>query len=100
MKRTTAKEKQDAKAMYSILGNSKTVWFLVNTNLAIAKQFGPWSTPITTRLTRTKVEHNEILSRAYSTNKKNFKLYGPFLWMGFNCLKARATSRKQFTFYH
>ena len=28
------------------------------------------------------------------------KLYGPFLWMGFNFLKARATSRKQFTFYH
>ena len=24
-------------------------------------------------------------------------LYGPFLWMGFNCLKARATSRRQFT---
>ena len=32
--------------------------------------------------------------------QKNFKLYGPFLWMGFNCLKARATSRRQFTFYH
>ena len=26
------------------------------------------------------------------------KLYGPFLWMGLNCLKARATSRRQFTF--
>ena len=23
----------------------------------------------------------------------------PFLWMGFNCLKAAATSRRQFTFY-
>ena len=22
------------------------------------------------------------------------KLYSPFLWMGFNCLKARATSRR------
>ena len=31
---------------------------------------------------------------------KKKKLYGPFLWMGFNCLKARATLRKQFTFYH
>ena len=35
---------------------------------------------------------------------KNFtkkKLYGPFLlWMGFNCLKATATSRRQFTFYN
>ena len=28
------------------------------------------------------------------------KLYSPFLWMGFNCLKVRATSRRQFTFYH
>ena len=28
------------------------------------------------------------------------KLYGPFLWMAFNCLKARATSRRQFTFYY
>ena len=35
----------------------------------------------------------------YSFLKK--KLYGPFLlWMGFNCLKATATSRRQFTFYH
>ena len=32
--------------------------------------------------------------------EKTLKLYGPFLWMGFNCLKARATSRRQFTFYH
>ena len=31
-------------------------------------------------------------------NKKNFM--APFLWMGFNCLKATATSRRQFTFYH
>ena len=30
---------------------------------------------------------------------KNFKkLYGPFLWMGFNCLKAGATLRRQFAF--
>ena len=28
------------------------------------------------------------------------KLYGLFLWMGFKDLKARATSRRQFTFYH
>ena len=27
-------------------------------------------------------------------------LYGPFLWMRFNCLKACATSRRQFTFYY
>ena len=32
--------------------------------------------------------------------KKLQKLCGPFLWMGFNCLKARVTSRRQFTFYH
>ena len=28
------------------------------------------------------------------------KLYGPVLWMGFNCLKASATSKRQFTFHH
>ena len=30
----------------------------------------------------------------------NFKLHDPFLLMGFNCLKNRAISRSQFTFYH
>ena len=29
-----------------------------------------------------------------------FFQYGPFLWMGFNYLKVRTTSRRQFTFYH
>ena len=28
-----------------------------------------------------------------------FSNYGPFLWKEFNCLKVRATSRRQFTFY-
>ena len=32
--------------------------------------------------------------------KKHLKLYRPFVWMGFNCLKATATLRRQFTFYH
>ena len=32
--------------------------------------------------------------------KKKQQLHGPFLWIGFNCLKVRATSRRQFTFYH
>ena len=31
--------------------------------------------------------------------KKKQKLYGSFLWTGFNCLKARATSRRQYSFY-
>ena len=41
-------------------------------------------------------------STAYLLTVVSFKkkLYGPFLWMGFNCLKATATSRRQFTFYH
>ena len=39
--------------------------------------------------------HNSVL---YLEKKK--KLHDPFLWMGFNCLKATATSRRQFTFYH
>ena len=30
--------------------------------------------------------------------KKKLKLHGPFLWMRFNCLKARATSRRQLAF--
>ena len=38
-----------------------------------------------------------IISNVINRKKK---LYGPFLWMGFNCLKATATSRRQFTFYH
>ena len=38
--------------------------------------------------------------RSMCSNIKK-KLYGPFLlWMRFNCLKATATSRRQFTFYH
>ena len=34
----------------------------------------------------------------FSEKRKNFM--APFLWIGFNCLKARITSRRQFTFYH
>ena len=36
----------------------------------------------------------------YLCDIKKLKLYGPFSWMGFNCLKAIAISRRQFTFYH
>ena len=45
---------------------------------------------------------NIVISKLVKTTIKKLKkkLYGPFLWMGFNCLKARATSRRQFTFYH
>ena len=32
--------------------------------------------------------------------KKMKNIMAPFLWIGFNCLKASATSRRQFTFYH
>ena len=46
----------------------------------------------------------EITENVFASQKDKSKtlkkFYGPFLWMGFNCLKARATSRKQFTFYH
>ena len=37
------------------------------------------------------------ITSLFNIKKKN---YGPFLWMGFNCLRATATSRRQFTFYH
>ena len=39
-----------------------------------------------------------VTVREKGSFKKKQKLYGPFLWMRFNCLKARATSRRQFTF--
>ena len=44
---------------------------------------------------------NSYLNQLYRIwlQKKN-KLYGPFFWMEFNCLKARTTSSRQFTFYH
>ena len=32
-------------------------------------------------------------------SKKKIETWWPFLWMGFNCLKARATSRGQYIFY-
>ena len=46
--------------------------------------------------------NNFLASKNFIKNYVNTlkKLYGPFLWMGFNCLKATATSRGQFTFYH
>ena len=34
---------------------------------------------------------------SYKDEKKNLR---PLFMDGFNCLKARATSRRQFTFYH
>ena len=40
----------------------------------------------------------EFSKKSETLEKK--KLYGPFIWMGFNCLKARVTPRRQFTFYH
>ena len=46
------------------------------------------------------ISHMLYDRRSNKILKKTFKLYGPFFWMGFNCLKARATSRRQFTFYH
>ena len=39
-----------------------------------------------------------VFSAVHYKKKKNIMV--PFLRMGFNCLKARATSRRQFTFYH
>ena len=49
-----AKEKRDAKAMYNILDNSKTVQSLVNAN--------------NEQVDQAKSEHKKILSRAYSAN--------------------------------
>ena len=41
----------------------------------------------------------EFLDLQLKFHKKT-QLYGPFLWMGFNGLKVRATSRRQLNFYH
>ena len=49
------------------------------------------------RLTQSRIIWKESIQEK-GTKKK--KLYGPFLWMGFNCLKAKATLRRQITFYH
>ena len=35
---------------------------------------------------------------SFKLQNKNFMAL--FFWMGFNCLKATATSRRQFAFYH
>ena len=48
----------------------------------------------------TRAGHRTDYRIVYFTLKNKPKLYGPFLWMGFNCLKGRATSRRQFSFYH
>ena len=49
------------------------------------------------RVKRLGTHIDNRLNFDYHVKKK--KLYGPFLQMGFNCLKARAISRRQFTFY-
>ena len=54
MQAAAAKEKQDAKTMYSILDNTKTVWSMVNANNEQVHQ--------------AKSEHEKILSQAYSAN--------------------------------
>ena len=46
----------------------------------------------------TLIQDTWQLIRYFKKTKK--KLYDLFLWMGSNCLKARATQRRQFTFYH
>ena len=45
-------------------------------------------------------EAKGLLSNLGIGTPKTFKLYGPLSWMGFNCLEARVTSRRQFTFYN
>ena len=46
------------------------------------------------------IEKERKRQKKYYVKKKKQQLNGPFLWMGLNCLKAKATSRRQFTFYH
>ena len=42
----------------------------------------------------------QLHSHVSKREKKKTKLYDPFLGIGFNCLIAKSTSRRQFTFYH
>ena len=42
----------------------------------------------------------DVVGDLNGEENKTLKLYGHFLWMEFNYLKATATSRRQFTFYH
>ena len=54
-----------------------------------------------TRLNNERKKIHKMLQLVLSYTEIHLKkLYGPFLWVGFICLKARATSRSQFTFYH
>ena len=79
--------------------NELEVTSIIN-SLNTRKAFGPASIP-TNFLKLFKDELSKpisLLTKTLTLKKK--QLYGPFLWMGFNCLKARATSRRQFTFYH
>ena len=72
---------------------------LLPKNLTIMKEIGQnlkKKTLYLTILIKIGLTYSNLINKI----KKTLKLYGPFLWMGFNCLKARATSRRQFTFYH
>ena len=42
---------------------------------------------------------NPLFSKSVAIAKEK-KIYGPFMWMGFNCLKATAKMRRYFAFYH
>ena len=55
---------------------------------------------ICTKANLNKKGKNFHIYKKKKKKKKKKQLNGPFLWMGFNCLKARATPRRQFTFYH
>ena len=57
-----------------------------------------------TKETTFKTTTTGFISKIPNKKIPNFqvikKIYGSFLWKEFNCLKARATSRRQFTFYY
>ena len=44
--------------------------------------------------------HTHTHKHTHKHTHTHITVWPLFLWMGFNCLKARATSRRQFTFYH
>ena len=50
------------------------------------------------RISKFEIGFSTFVLQQKKKQKKNFMV--PFSWMGFNCLKATATSRRLFTLYH
>ena len=59
-------------------------------------EIGSFYNLLTSQITILPISLFNILVQIFLLQIKKKKLYCPFLWMRFNCLKASATSRRQF----